>query len=318
MSKKFIVVDAHEDIAFHLNYFKRSFINPEVPCMITLPGLKEGNVKLVFNTIFVPPKQKPKNTLKSALSQLDTYENIYRELDDDIYRVMEKSNLENLDNNPRIGFLTLMEGADPIEEPCELNMFFDKGVRVIGLSWNDKNRYASGNDTEDGLSEMGSELIKRMNDLGVTLDLSHLNERCFWDSIELTELTPIATHSNARALTDHPRNLKDEQLKAIAQRGGVIGIVLYSPFLKTTENKPTLEDVYAHADYMIELLGEDHVGIGSDMDGARIEDFPDGLRSVADLPRIGAFFIAKGYSENRVRKIMSGNFLRVMGKNLRA
>ncbi len=318
MSKKFIIVDAHEDIAFHLNHFKRSFINPEVPCMITLPGLKEGNVKLVFNTIFVPPKQKPKNTLKSAMEQLATYEKLYRDYEQDIYCVTKPGDIENLDDNPRIGFLTLMEGADPIEEPGELNMFFDKGVRVIGLSWNDRNRYASGNNTEDGLSEMGSELIKRMNDLGVTLDLSHLNERCFWDSIELTELTPIATHSNARALTDHPRNLKDEQLKAIAERGGVVGIVLYNPFLKTAENKPTLEDVYAHADYMIGLLGEDHVGIGSDMDGARIEDFPDELRSVADLPRIGEFFINKGYSENRARKIMSGNFLRVMRKNLRA
>jgi len=317
MLKKFTIIDAHEDIAFHLNYFKRSFVNPEVPCMITLPALKEGNIKLVFNTIFVPPKQKPDGTLKSSTDQFSTYEKLYRDYEQDIYRVLRPSDIENLDDNPRIGFLTLMEGADPIEKPGDLGMFFDKGVRVIGLAWNDKNRYASGNDTEDGLSEMGTELIKRMNDLGITLDLSHLNERCFWDSIELTELIPVATHSNARALTDHARNLKDEQLKAIAERGGVIGIVLYNYFLKTANHKPTLEDVYAHADYMIELIGEDHVGIGSDMDGARIEDFPEGLKSIGELQRIAEFLIAKGYSENRVRKIMSGNFLRVMKKNLR-
>ncbi len=317
MSKKFTILDAHEDIAFHLNYFKRSFVNPEVPSMITLPALKEGNVKLVFNTIFVPPKQKPDNTVKSAMDQLATYEKLYSDYEQDVYQVLRPGDIENLDENPRIGFLTLMEGADPIEEPDKLGMFYDRGVRVIGLAWNDKNSYASGNDTEDGLSEMGSELIMRMNELGVTLDLSHLNQRCFWDSIELTELIPIATHSNSRALTDHPRNLNDDQLRAISERGGVVGIVLYNLFLKTTEKAPTLEDVYAHADYMIGVMGEDHVGIGSDMDGARIEDFPEGLKSIDKLQSIAEFFIAKGYSESRVRKIMSENFMRVMEKNLR-
>jgi len=317
MSKRFIIVDAHEDIAFHLNYFERDFVTPTVPCMITLPALKEGNVKLVFNTIFIPPKRKPENTVQSAMEQLYTYEKIYKDHEEDIYRVTGPGDIAGLEENSRIGFLTLMEGADPIEEPGGLDEFYERGVRVIGLAWNNKNRYASGNDTQEGLTEMGVELIKRMNDLGITLDLSHLNERCFWDSIALTELIPIATHSNASALTAHGRNLKDEQLRAISERGGVIGIVLYNHFLQTGGKTPTLEDVYAHADYMIGLCGEDHVGIGSDMDGARIKDFPEGLKSVADLPKIAEFFMDKGYSEERVRKIMSGNFLRVMAKNLR-
>ena len=157
-----------------------------------------------------------------------------------------------------------------------------------------------------------------MNELGITLDLSHLNEKCFWESIELTTLIPIATHSNARALTDHPRNLKDEQLKAISDRGGVTGIVLYDYFLKTGDNKPMLEDVFLHMDYIINLCGEDHVGIGSDMDGAKIEDFPENLKTVADLSKIGDLLLQKGYSVNRVEKIMSGNFLRVLKQNLRA
>lgn len=317
MTKKFTIIDAHEDIAFHLNYFKRSFVDPNVPSMITLPGLVEGNVKLVFNTIFVPPKQKPHNTLKSALEQIETYEKLYLEYKHDIYQVTAAGQLENLNENQKIGFLTLMEGADPIGEPDDLEMFCDKGVRVIGLSWNDKNHYASGNDTEDGLSEKGRALIAKMNSLGVTLDLSHLNEKCFWDSIELTELIPIATHSNARALTDHPRNLSNDQLKAISSRGGVVGIVLYNPFLKTGDKEVTLEDVFAHADYMIGVMGEDHVGIGSDMDGARIQDFPEELRSIDKLQSIAQFFVSKGYSEERVEKITSRNFLRVMRKNLK-
>lgn len=316
MSKKFLIIDAHEDIAFHLNYFKRDFVNPDTPCMITLPWLKEGNVGMVFNTVFIHPKHKPDKTIQSGLDQLSKYEEIYETFPNDVYQITSAADLAKFGQDSRIGFLTLIEGADPIESVSKLEEFYNRGVRVIGPAWNNKNQYASGNDSEDGLSDEGIQLIKRMNDLGITLDLSHLNEKCFWESIELTNLIPIATHSNARALTDHPRNLRDEQLKAISDRGGVIGIVLYNYFLKIGDKKPTLEEVFAHTDYIVNLCGEDHVGIGSDMDGARIEDFPKGLNTIADLPKIAQFFIDKGYSEERVTKVMNGNFLRVLDQNL--
>jgi membrane dipeptidase len=316
MSKNFLILDAHEDIAFHLTYFKRGFESSEMPCMITLPGLKEGNVRIVFNTVFIHPKHKPDKSVQSGLEQLDKYDEIYRTYPDDIYQIRNAKDLSRFGVGSKIGFLTLLEGADPIEDVSMLEGFYDRGVRILGPAWNNQNKYASGNDTEEGLSDEGAELIKRMNDLGITLDLSHLNEKCFWESIELTNLIPIASHSNARALTEHPRNLKDDQLKAISERGGVTGIVLYNYFLKTTEQTPTLEDVFKHADYMINLCGEDHVGIGSDMDGARIEDFPQDLGTIADLPKIADYFLEKGYSEKRVEKIMSGNFLRVMKENL--
>lgn len=316
MHKDLFILDAHEDIAFHLNYFDRDFVNPESPCMITLPWLKEGNVRLLFNTIFVHPKHKPGKTVESALAQFDTYEKIYREHADEVFQVKTYRDLDDIERSPRTGFLTLMEGADPVESPEKLGEFYERGVRIIGLSWNDRNVYASGNDTGEGLSEEGKRLIGEMNRLGITLDLSHINEKGFREAIELTELIPIASHSNARAVTDHPRNLRDEQITAIAGRGGVVGLVLYNQFLKTGEGTPTLEDVFTHADYMVRLVGEDHVGLGSDMDGARIEDFPEGLRKISDLPKIANFFLEKGYSEERVRKIMGANFLRVMRENL--
>lgn len=286
--------------------------------MITLPWLKEGNVRMVFNTVFIHPKHKPDKTVQSGLDQLSKYEEIYELFSDEVYQIKTAEDLNKFGQDSRIGFLTLIEGADPIENVSKLDEFYQRGVRIIGPAWNNKNQFASGNNTEDGLSEDGVKLIHRMNELGITLDLSHLNEKCFWESIELTKLIPIATHSNARALTDHVRNLNDKQLKAISERGGVIGIVLYNYFLKTGKNKPNLEDVFAHADYMVKLCGEDHVGIGSDMDGARIEDFPEGLETIADLPKIADYFIEKGYTEKRVEKIMSGNFLRVLKQNLRS
>ncbi len=318
MPKDLFILDAHEDIAFHVNYFDRDFVNPESPCMITLPWLKEGNVRLVFNTIFVHPKHKPGKTVESAEVQFDTYEKIYREHSGEVFQIRTSRDLDNIELSPRIGFLTLMEGADPVESPEKLGEFYERGVRIIGLSWNDRNIYASGNDTEEGLSKEGRKLISEMNRLSITLDLSHINEKGFGEAVRLTELIPIASHSNARAVTDHPRNLRDEQITAIAGRGGVIGLVLYNQFLKTGEATPTLEDVFTHADYMVNLVGEDHVGLGSDMDGARIEDFPEGLRKISDLPKIAGFFLEKGYSEERVRKIMGGNFLRVMRENIQA
>ena len=239
MTKKFIIVDAHEDIAFHLNYFNRDFVNPDMPCMITLPRLKEANIRIVFNTVFIHPKHKPDKMIQSGIDQLDKYDEIYKIYPDDIYQIKKAQDLNKIGEDTRIGFLTLIEGADPIEDVSRLDEFYRRGVRIIGPAWNNKNKYASGNDSEDGLSDEGVELIHKMNELGITLDLSHLNEKSFWQSIELTELIPIATHSNSRALTDHPRNLRDEQLKAVSERGGVTGIVLYNYFLKTGEDTPT-------------------------------------------------------------------------------
>lgn len=272
---------------------------------------------MVFNTIFVHPKHKPEKTVQSALDQLSKYEEIYKQFKNDVYQVKTAEDLSKFGQSSEIGFLTLMEGADPIEHVDKLEEFYNRGVRIIGLAWNDKNQYASGNDTEDGLSEEGVRLINKMNELGITLDLSHLNEKCFWEAVELTNLIPIATHSNARTITDHSRNLRDAQLRAISERGGVIGIVLYNYFLKIGDKTPTLEEVFTHADYMVNLCGEDHVGIGSDMDGARIEYFPEGLKTIADLPKIAEYFCDKGYPEHRVEKIMSGNFLRVLKTNLK-
>ncbi|MEW6145227.1 MAG: dipeptidase [Thermodesulfobacteriota bacterium] len=316
MIEDLFILDAHEDIAFHLNHYGRDFVSPSVPCMITLPWLREAGIGLVFNTVFVHPKHKPEKTLEAALEQFGIYDRIYREHEGEIFQIKTKNDMGRIGKEGRIGFLTLMEGADPIESPDKLGEFYERGVRIIGLTWNDKNRFASGNNTEEGLSDEGRELIKRMNELRITLDLSHINEKGFWEAIGLTTLIPIASHSNARSLTDHPRNLKDDQLLAISERGGVVGIVLYNQFLRTGDNMPTLEDVFAHTDYILTLCGEDHVGIGSDMDGARVEDFPEDLRKISDLPKIAEYFLEKGYSEERVRKIMGGNFLRVIGENL--
>ena len=314
--RTFFTVDAHQDIAFHMRHHGRSFKNPSTPCMVTLEGLVRGGVRLVLNTVFIHPRHKPEKSESEAMAQMDIYDDIYREHADRVVQIGNSEDLDRLEEEGKIGFLTLMEGADPVRSPRHLREYHERGVRIVGPAWNNGNLYASGPETEDGLSSEGRELLEEMNSLGMTLDLSHLNEKSFWDSIELTKLVPVATHSNSRALVDHPRNLSDGQLRAIAGRGGVTGVVFYGPFLKKRKGAASLEDIYAHIDHIACVCGEDHVGIGTDMDGAAEKDFPLEMRRVSELPALSEYLLAKGYSSEVVEKIMGGNFLRVIRKNL--
>lgn len=312
----FLTVDAHQDIAFHVRHYKRDFENPETPCMITLPGLRQGGVRVVFNTVFIHPKHKPEGSVAEAMAQLDVYDGIYREYSESVFQIKNRQDMDRLGEEEKIGFFTLMEGADPVLNPEHILEYHKRGVRAVGLSWNNRNIYASGPESDEGLSEQGKELLRQMNALGITLDLSHLNERCFWESVELTELIPVATHSNSRTLVDHPRNLRDEQLRAISERGGVTGVVFYGKFLRKGKGLATLEDIYAHIDHIISVCGEDHVGVGTDMDGAPIKDFPEEMRHIAELRTLPDYLLGKGYSRGVVEKIMGMNFLRVIKTNL--
>ncbi len=312
----FFTVDAHEDIAFHMRHYKRSFVEPQIPCMITLPSLRRGGVRMVFNTVFIHPKHKPLESVTESMAQLDLYDEIYAKYAEDVMQIKNSADIEKLFEGEKIGFFTLMEGADPLSSAEDLDRYYARGVRALGLSWNNKNIFASGPESKDGLSVEGRKLMEKMNRLCVTLDLSHLNQRCFWESIELTELIPIATHSNARTLTDHPRNLYDEQLLAISQRGGITGVVFYGKFLRRGSTLATLDDIYAHIDHILSICGEDHVGIGTDMDGAPTTDFPKEMRDISGLGTLGEYLLSRGYAERVVKKIMGLNFLRVVKTNL--
>lgn len=308
------IVDAHEDIAYHIIHHKRDFEDSNYPCQITLHWLLRGKIKLVFNTVFTHPQHRKGSAYDDAMHQLDVYDSIYERHGEYVMPIKNLSDLSELLHSSKIGFLTMIEGAEPIESPEQLETFYDRGVRMISLSWNNPNIYASGHEGNHGVTRLGRHLLEGMNRLGITLDLSHLNEKGFWDAIGLTSLIPVATHSGARAIRNHPRNLWDEQLKAIADRGGVVGVVFYGPFL--SDGKATIDDIFKHIDYMVSLIGDDHVGIGSDLDGGPMEAFPPEIGTVADLPRLAKFLAKKGYRYETIKKIMGGNFLRVLNKNL--
>ena len=189
--------------------------------------------------------------------------------------------------------------------------FRDRGVVYITLCHNGDNELcdsAKGNQTHGGVSEFGAQVIAEMNRCGVMVDLSHAHEKSFYDALELSRTPIVCSHSSARALCDHPRNLTDEQMRALARKGGVAQTTLYHGFLKK-DGEATILDAMAHLEHAIDVMGIDHVGLGTDFDG------DGGVRGLADASELTNFtrqLLARRFNEQDIQNIWGGNFLRIM------
>ena len=205
------------------------------------------------------------------------------------------------------------EGGEMFEG--SLNRFYefmDMGrLRMVALTWNFENEigYPATGGEKKGLKPFGFELVKAMDSAGVRADVSHLNEAGFWDLMERAELAPIASHSDCRWLCDVPRNLTRDQVKAIIDRRGFIGINFYSDFLRA-DRPATMDDVLRHIDQICEMGGEEVLGFGSDFDG--IEAWPEGLGNPSDFPNLLELLRRHGYSEEVLQKIAGLNLWRVL------
>lgn len=190
--------------------------------------------------------------------------------------------------------------------------FAQRGVTYITLCHNGDNDLcdsARGCKTHDGVSDFGEKAIREMNRCGIMVDLSHAAEKSFWDALDISTKPIVCSHANCRALCDHPRNLTDDQLRALAQKGGVAHITLYHGFLRKEGGEATVLDAIAHLEHAIRVMGIDHVGIGTDFDG------DGGVRGFADSSEVIAFtrrLLQRRYSERDIEKIWGGNWLRVM------
>ena len=206
-----------------------------------------------------------------------------------------------------------IEGGEILEGSLERLREFDavSRIRMIALTWNNENEigYPAKDDCGKGLKPFGKALLKEMDSLGVLPDVSHLNERGFWDVAETASLPPIASHSNLKKLCGHSRNLTDDQVRCVIERKGYIGINFYSYFLRDGGNA-TLDDVLRHIDGIAELGGIDVLGFGSDFDG--IEAWPEGLANPADLPNLLELLSKHGYKEEDIAKIAGLNLWNVM------
>ncbi len=308
------IVDGHEDIAMALLEDRQwDFGSPAGNGHgLSLPDAKRGGVGLILATIFATEGYWEDETVASiAERQVKLYSELLEKHSDDLFRVESRGDLALCQAGGPIGILHLMEGADPIRSPRDMKRWAERGVRIVGLAWNTGNRYCGGWDDTRGVTAAGRNLLAEMRRLKVIPDLSHLKPEAFDDVMSFDDGIVVASHSNAHALRGHRRNLTDEQIRAIADRDGLVGIVLYNAFLG--EDPVTLETVLAHIQHMVDLVGTDHVGLGSDFDGGfTTAETPEGIDSVADLRRIGDGLEARGYASADVEKILGGNWMRVI------
>ncbi|MHC5009671.1 MAG: dipeptidase [Planctomycetota bacterium] len=315
-----LIVDGHEDIAMALLEGEgRDFSAPAPPGQaLSLADAKRGGLGVILGTIFAPDGYwKDETTAQAAERQMRCYEDLLHRHEMDLFRVESRGDLSLCRSGGPIGLLHLMEGADPISSPRDMKRWADRGVRVVGLAWNTSNRYCGGMRDDTGLTEDGRRLLAEMRELRVVPDVSHLNERAVDDILGADDGLVVASHSNAQAMHPHRRNLSDRHIRDIAARDGLVGVVLYSPFL--TDGECTLDHVVRHIEHMAGLVGPDHVGIGSDLDGGfSTGDAPREIETVADLQLIGEALSARGMSDEDVGKVLGENWMRILRQALPA
>lgn len=315
-------------------------------CTVGLPELIRGRVGLVFGTIFVEPaKRQLDEDLPSyadereahalGMAQLDFYRR-WAETEPHVALVTTKSELEDIcrtwgvgEKRPpashaqllaprRVGIVLLMEGADPILEPKELERWYERGLRIVGPAW-DTTRYCGGTWTGGRLTRLGRALLDTMAEFNVILDVSHMSHDALYEALDCFEgRHVIASHSNCHRFVPTSRHLPDKAIEMIAERRGVIGVVLFNRFLKKDwggrKDEVTLDHVVRMIDHICQLTGSaDHVGIGSDYDGGLgYNDIPYELNTVRDHYKIGDELLRRGYQPQHVDQIMRENWLRIL------
>jgi len=325
-------IDAHLDLAYNAVRGRDISIparmqraDEEGIPSVSFPDLRAGGVGLICATIFCQPANPPtqpgyRSSMEAAAiarRQLQWYQRQERE--GRIHLVRTKDELPSGNNGDAasspINALLLLEGADAITSPDELPDWFEAGLRIVGLAWK-RTRYAGGTGAPGPLTADGKTLVRAMDKVGMIHDLSHLAEESFWGLLEISTGPLMASHSNCRAFVPTDRQLSDEMIKAVASRGGVIGINFFDKFLippgEYGHRRATLVDLMNHVRHMCDLIGNArHVGIGTDMDGGLgREQIPVEIQTSADLPRVADALSSFGFNDLDVRNILGLNWLR--------
>jgi len=272
-------------------------------------------------TIELPPRLDRRKALAWTLSVMSDLFRLESEADGALAVVRTTRELRHCLENGTLAAILHIEGAEAIDTRLEaLDVLYEAGLRSVGLVWSRPNAFANGvpfdfprsPDTGLGLSAAGRRLVEACNRLGVVVDLSHLNEKGFWDVARISDAPLVASHSGMHVLCPSPRNLTDRQLDAIASSGGIVGVNFHVGFLRADGNPdaPTsLEEIVRHVRYAVDQMGLEHVGFGSDFDGATM---PGDLGDVSGLPRLLDALREAGFGERDLRKIAHENWERVL------
>ena len=311
--QKAIVFDGHCDTVLRIMNDKKSLEKKSITGQLDIPRMKEGGVNVQFFAVFIEAIYKPHRSLKRTLQLIDC---IYREVEknqNDISLVINSRQIKEITDGGKIAAILSIEGGEALEGDLGvLRMLYRLGVRLMTLTWNQRNQIADGvgeSRTGSGLTEFGLQVIDEMNKLGMLIDVSHLSETCFWDVIKRSKSPIVASHSNCYSLCPHLRNLKDEQIKAIAEKGGIIGVTFVPDFLTNEKREATIKDVAEHIEYLVKIVGVDYVGLGSDFDGTKV--LPLGLEGIDKVPNITEEMLNRGYKTEEIKKILGENWLRV-------
>ena len=305
-----IVVDLHNDLMLDVQSGKRDITRRSPVGHSDLPRFREGGVDVQVFALFVHPSEADRGRQRvSAL--LDAFDHLAASNQSALSSVTSAAEIRQLHGTGRLAVVLAVENGSALEgDPAYVDVLFRRGVRMMGLTWNNSNGLADGalESTHGGLTPVGRAVLQWMQDVGMVVDVSHLSEKSFWDVLAATHGPIVATHSNAAGLTSHQRNLTDDQLRAMAERGGVVGVNFVPAFL----GGASLAQVLEHVTYLVSLIGANGVALGSDFDGftGRV----NGLEDVSRLPALTAALLGRSYEPETIRKILGENALRVFGE----
>ena len=315
LHRQSMVIDAHCDTLTMLSVQNRYLGQLSGKGHLDLPRLKLGGVRVQFFAAFISPEYKHA-PLKRALELVDKF---HEEISDNQNNVQHVNNLDEIYcacSSGRVAGLLTVEGGECLEGSIQvLQQLYTLGVRSLTLTWNNRNELGNGVNAREttGLTTFGLSVVEELNRLGMLIDVSHLSEAGYDDVLKYSRMPVIASHSNCKALCNHPRNLSDKQIKSLAENGGVMGITFVPAFLGG--EKPSLKEVLDHIDHAVSVGGIDCVGLGSDFDGT---DEPAlGLEDCSAWPSLTGGLIDRGYRDIDVKKIIGSNFLRVIGQVLK-
>lgn len=326
-----MIVDAHNDLLSELA-FRRAEQRPFERHW--REQLRRGGVGLQVCAVYPSRDQVPEGALRDALQQVAACHRAVREGGGELVLVRTRADLDGLNPDARLGLLLALEGAEPLGADADLvDVLWELGVRMVALTWNHRNAFADGTGESGGagLSRVGRELVRRLAELGAIIDLAHASERTFFEVLdEAPEAAVVVSHAGCRSVFDVPRNLCDDQLRAVAERDGVLGVMSHPVAVGTDE--PTLERFLDHVDHAVAVMGADHVGLGADFirqvarsgairdarlpGGDALDAVVPGLEGPAGYPTLVAALGERGYAGATLESICGASVMRVLRRAL--
>ena len=309
----FILVDAHCDTI--KNAYKDNLYIDNAKLKFNITEAKTPMLQMM--AIYISPEEAEEG-FEIATNIIRKFEKELNKFKDKVAKVKDYKDIQSLEKTNRIGLMLTAENGSIINGNLNnVDCLYDKGVRVMSITWNYNNDLGTGalETIDNGLTSLGEKYIEKLNDKNIIVDVSHSSEKTFWDTANISKKPIVATHSCVYNICNHPRNLRDEQIKRIAKKGGIIGIPFCSPFLRDN-GKANVKDVVKHIKYIRDLVGVDYVGLGSDFDGVEDEDLLTDITRVKDIEILEQELKKQNFSSVETEKIMGDNWIKFFRKTL--